>query len=382
MSRRHRRGGVAVIIALSMVVLMGFAALVVDLGYARLVQSQLQSAADAAAMGGAARLDGTVAGLDDARETAVAVAAMNEVRKAPLVLDANVGNAESGDVVLGRWDSDAGTFTATTDPTLVNAVRVNARDDEVAPLFSKVAWNKDEMGVGVSSTARRGEELGAGGVSWYLPFGLADCLFETSSDEDLVDLTFRLNPDGADNTGWTAIGTHPSASWAKNHLEDAVDCMNEWYETGEVSSEDCTNGEVGTTAQTNNGEVTSGLQTIEDLLESSEIPWDESVWGDMPAFDPLTSSLSASTYGHVLMGPFPVIDATDDYCSDDGGKWNASFTVLGFVWGVIYDVKSTGSASKKNVKVRIDPLSSYDMGESWGGGDYGVTVSGPPVLIQ
>lgn len=381
MSRRHRRGGVAVIIALSMVVLMGFAALVVDLGYARLVQSQLQSAADAAAMGGAARLDGTVAGLDDARETAVAVAFMNEVRKAPLVLDANVGNAEGGDVVLGRWDDDAGTFTATTDPTLVNAVRVNARDDEVAPLFSKVAWNKDEMGVGVSSTARRGENLGAATVPWYLPFGLPDCYFEDSTDDELIDITFQLNSDGDDNTGWTAIGASPNTSWLRDQLGSAVDCMNEWYETGEVSSEECTEGDAELTGNTSNGENTSALMEIEDLLATEGVPWDDSVWGDLPARN-ANSSLSASEYGNMIVGPFPVLDTSDDYCTSGGGKWGPSFNVLGFVWGAIYDVRYSGSAKNKNVWVRIDPLSSYDVGTSWGGGDYGITVSGPPVLIK
>src|ERR1700743_686014 len=55
-SRRRERGAVSVLVALSMVVLLGFAALGVDYGYLAYSQRRLQSATDAAALAGAVDL--------------------------------------------------------------------------------------------------------------------------------------------------------------------------------------------------------------------------------------------------------------------------------------------------------------------------------------
>lgn len=143
MTRHGRSGGVAIILALSLLVLLGFAALTIDLGYARMVQAQLQAAADAAAMGGAQRLSTDAAGLIAARSTAVSIGAANEANGHPVALDANPINGADGDVVLGIWDATAGTFTPSMNPELVNAVQVTARDEGLLPLFSRASFGRD-----------------------------------------------------------------------------------------------------------------------------------------------------------------------------------------------------------------------------------------------
>ncbi|MGV2290639.1 TadG family pilus assembly protein [Trinickia sp. YCB016] len=55
-SHRKQRGAVSVLVALSLVMLLSFAALGIDLGYEYAVRNQLQNAADAAALAGAACL--------------------------------------------------------------------------------------------------------------------------------------------------------------------------------------------------------------------------------------------------------------------------------------------------------------------------------------
>ncbi len=361
--------------AILLVVVMGFAAIVIDLGYTRLIQAQLQASADASAMAGAAMLDDSAAGLTQARNMAVAVAALNEVRGEALDLDPNTANTPGGDVVLGVWAD--GAFTPSTDPVAVNAVQVNLADASMGAMFSKVAWDNDYLSAAATSVALQGLSLSASAVSWYLPFGIPDCQFETWDTDTLVDAEFRLSPDGVDNTGWTALGTSPNASWATNHLLASVDCMQEWYATGEVSSS-CPEGTTSQTASTSNGELTSSLHTITDILEDEGLPWDSSVWGSLPT-QHSNSSVAKPKYGKMLVGPMPVIDAADSYCTGTGGKWNESFAVKGFVWGAIYDVAD--SKSPKNIWVRIDPSSEYDAGTAWGGEDYGVTVTGPPTVM-
>ncbi len=73
--RRGRQGVSARVLALSMLVLCGFVALVIDVGYARLVRAELQVGVDAAAIGAARVLDGTADGLENARSAAAAPSA-------------------------------------------------------------------------------------------------------------------------------------------------------------------------------------------------------------------------------------------------------------------------------------------------------------------
>jgi uncharacterized membrane protein len=54
--RAGERGSVAIVVALALTLLLGFAALVVDVGLSLAVRGEAQTAADAAALAGASRL--------------------------------------------------------------------------------------------------------------------------------------------------------------------------------------------------------------------------------------------------------------------------------------------------------------------------------------
>lgn len=60
-ARKHQQGVVAIQVALFLVVLLGFAALAIDVGRALVVRNELQNAADAAALAGVSQLTGLVA---------------------------------------------------------------------------------------------------------------------------------------------------------------------------------------------------------------------------------------------------------------------------------------------------------------------------------
>ena len=68
-TRRHRRGNYSVLLALSMTVLFGFSALAIDLSYARMARTELQSATDTITHGAALTLDGTEDGIAAAGDT-------------------------------------------------------------------------------------------------------------------------------------------------------------------------------------------------------------------------------------------------------------------------------------------------------------------------
>ena len=97
---RSRRGAVAVLAALLMVFIVGMVAFAVDIGYLCVVQTQAQATADASAMAGAMSLAGSAS---HAIANAKACAALNTANAQHVTL-------QNSDVVLGAWNSTAGTF--------------------------------------------------------------------------------------------------------------------------------------------------------------------------------------------------------------------------------------------------------------------------------
>lgn len=112
-----------------LMVFLGMVGLAIDMEYGLLAGQQLQTAADAAALAGAqcVWLDETGA---EARASAISVAHANKAAGSDVILQDNPGNAPNGDVLIGRWDSEKQTFTATT--VHPNAVQVNARRTSTA----------------------------------------------------------------------------------------------------------------------------------------------------------------------------------------------------------------------------------------------------------
>jgi Flp pilus assembly protein TadG len=350
----QRRGSVIIITALMMLVLLGFAALVVDLGNARVIRAQMQSVADAAALGSAPFLDGTDDGITNARQSAVDIATLNQVRTLGYVaLDDNTANNANGDVVVGTWDGAA--FTATTTATDVNAIQVRVQNDAVGTYFAVGAFGQQTMAVGSGSIAQvQTQTFGAGEVDCYLPLALPDCIFDTYSDEDLEDLTFVLNPAGVDNTGWVSVGTTANANDIKDQL---ADCTN----SGSASVED--------DAYLNNGVISSAVTEVVTVLEDSTSSWDTGEYGAQPS-QWSSSTLDAADYGNVIEGPVILFDGGEEYCTS-GGSWNGSHDITGFAWGVLFDVDNTGSASTKNIRMRIS-LGEHDMGTDLGGSNVGI----------
>lgn len=143
--RRLRRGAVAVIVAFSMIVILGFGALVLDIGYLHVVGAQLQASLDAAALAAA-----TGMGQDEttARARATALAALNTAGGETVEL-------AGADIDFGTWDSATSTFTETTFAN-ADVVRVSYEIDDLSPWLSRVLGQETLM-VARSAVAGAGE---------------------------------------------------------------------------------------------------------------------------------------------------------------------------------------------------------------------------------
>ena len=115
--RRSERGASFIFFAILIVLIFGFAALVIDGTHAYDVRAQCQSTADAAALAAGMQLPN----LATAQAAALALGLKN---MDPLVHGTVI---KAGDVQFGKWDFAAKTFTQTAVVTNINAVRVYAR---------------------------------------------------------------------------------------------------------------------------------------------------------------------------------------------------------------------------------------------------------------
>ncbi|WP_394831295.1 pilus assembly protein TadG-related protein [Pendulispora rubella] len=120
--RARQRGAISVWFALVLVFVLGaFVALAVDVGHLWLVRSELQNAADSAALAGVRDLNGLATQYPFALSAARTYGDANQA-------NGTYANIDPADVTLGRWDLDNRTFTPTLlPPYAVNAVRVTAR---------------------------------------------------------------------------------------------------------------------------------------------------------------------------------------------------------------------------------------------------------------
>ena len=149
----NRRGSILVMAAVASVILIGFTAFAVDLGYIRLALTELRNAADAASLAAAGTLRRT-ASTELATEQAVAFAALNDAGGRPILLD------PISDVTFGRrvHNEQSGQWQFIAGETPFDSVRVRARRTPGSAsgpldLFFARALGKDSIGISASATA-------------------------------------------------------------------------------------------------------------------------------------------------------------------------------------------------------------------------------------
>lgn len=133
--KKNNRGQILIpaTIVLLLVIILGFGALAVDIGYFYNVKNELQVAADAAALAGAVALQ-----IDEAtaRTEAVQYALANfAMGTAVRVSDGGVGantlsalsDNPGNDITVGFWDTSTGIYSAVATSTTITAVQVRAR---------------------------------------------------------------------------------------------------------------------------------------------------------------------------------------------------------------------------------------------------------------
>ena len=203
--------------AFLMVMIFGFVAFTIDIGYIAVTKAQLQNAVDAATLAAAMELNPNA---DQAVVKANVDAAVIEVAgKNPVGPEPGLGIDPAQDIELGRrdWDPSTGTWIFSFGTPPYNIVRVTGRlavvnvdngadppyeDDRRLPLFFAPALGQDKV------------QLEVGSIATFQPRDLMLVL----------DYSGSMN----DDTEFKSVG-----SLGQQTIEDAITTM--WHELGDPS---------------------------------------------------------------------------------------------------------------------------------------------------
>ncbi len=247
----NESGGVAVFVAIALVVLLGAGALTVDIANMVSVKRELVKAAEAGALSGARGLwpsDLSKATSRDpnwmhAVHMGFTTAAKNKVEGV---------NLRFGEILVeaGRWNYATKTFTPGNNSS-ANGVRVTTRRNNIQMILAQVLGQGPKN---ISATAIAIMDFASAVGKGCLP--IAVNLDKALAPGD--DVYIGFNPDPEDNGGWFAVcPDNVNASTLKDYIKnDSVPPLH-----------------VGDTIDLQNGVVDSALKVLEDKLALHPDGW-------------------------------------------------------------------------------------------------------------
>jgi len=359
-SVNHRRRGAAKVSALAIVPILGFTAMVVDLGLLDVSKGELQAAIDATAIGAVGYLDGTTGGAELAVTEAINLAAMNTVLGDALVLTAD-------DVQVGIYDADTDVFTA-VDPTIypepeaINTVVIDPGDRQMNTVIAHI-FGADTLTVPARATRvhRASGHAIAGTSACYLPFAIPDChIPETLPGTNPAPLKLSWASGDTNLFGWTNRDAQPSAI----NINAQLDAPCDDYDHVMMGDATTLNTLQAPGALTKMAAILNGIDTVTPDTWPTDM-------GAVPARDGVAANLAANsmvgspTYGNVIQGIVPLVAAGTCAAPDVTDE----LAVTGFAWAVIYDVSDT--PGQENVWLQLDLINQHDI---WGRPDANNTM--------
>jgi len=346
-----RKGTVSVVVALLLVMLIGFAALALDVGYMMVKRNELQNVADSAALAATGRLGSIYKSMTYSAQQEY-VCSPSDIVPVVTALATSMGLAvRDNDVIIGHWNSTTNTFT----PGLFkpDAVRVYTRRDSAAngsvPTFLAGVLGISSVSVSTGATAALTSlsRVPEGGLP--LPVGISKAWFT----HDYCDQPIRLYPtnDPAGCAGWNVYTESPASN---NELRTVLDGLtNGTYQSPEtISGETAFNFTGGTLGN-------QAFTAMKNLFDAMKVKNDGVLDKDT---DPNTWTTSV-----------PVYDWPD--CSNPNPR-DGAIPIVGFSTITITNV-STPPTMTIDAKVVCDLVT----GGPGGGSEYG-TIGSTPNLVE
>ena len=212
---KDQRGATAVIVAIVLVVLIGFAAFAVDIGYLYATRNELQNIADAAALAGAGELGhiyGNLTGsaqsyvMDTNDKIAVRDAAKSVVEEGRNIAGWHNIDIFDVDILINTWDPAVGVFSSNIyeQPTAVRVIaRREGANTAVATFFARILGIL-EVPVGADATAALTAPCMIAELE--LPIGLSETPFpdpwDPEVDPEICSNLIEFSPTNDSCAGW------------------------------------------------------------------------------------------------------------------------------------------------------------------------------------
>jgi Flp pilus assembly protein TadG len=384
------RGVAAVLVAIMIMMFLGFTALAIDIGYGYLTKNQLQDTGDAAALAGSGLLGNQydvckAAGtpLDSCTVDAAAIiATAQDVAKQSTVADQNASatnfSIASGEVMIGRWDpTQTPDHFSTTDPRIPNAVRVITRRDNnangpITTFFARI-FGIDTMNVSTIATAALTGQSTAGPGGLPLPVGISCWWAQNAKCGD----TITFYPTTTSCAGWNVYISEHNAN--ANDLGKILDGGNNNSSPNltncalyGLSDSRCYQSPPSSAGSTEfaftGGSVSSAFPDMLTLFNAMKVLNDGILDQDTPAQDP-----SGVTWTTTV----PIFGNLDGTCQPCGGGANPSGQQLIVGFATIVMSAVTGPPPLITGQLVCD---NVQTGRG-GGGNYG-TLGDIPGLVQ
>ena len=353
LNEKNQRGVISLVMAFNALVLLGMAALAIDLGHGWVVKQELQNVADSAALAGARQVGLIYEGLDTAGAqqnyfltSAAKQAIVNQINA--LTPNSNAGGAHitfsSSDIIVGNWDSTTGHLTSvdvdTPGSLPPTGVGIQVRRDETVnqpvETFFAGLLGVDGINIVMGATAALTTLSSAAPGGIGAPFAISEQWFENGNS---CGAAIKFSPTGS-TTGCAGWHTFTDPSHSANTLNNIVDGLNPLTEATFTAPE-----AVAGQTQFNftGGELAGVFNNLEALYDANKD--------------------ASSGEWKVLV---PVYESTD--CSNPSGF----ITIVGFVTATITSVLGPPD---KLIEATVD-CGTFELGRG-GGTSGGGTVFTP-----
>jgi len=356
----QHQGVIATIVAVSLVGLLGFVALVIDLGFALVTRNQLQNIADSAALAGTRQLSRIYEGLTSTARLGYVLSGADKSAIFAMVREMGEKNVAGGkpisinteDIVIGKWHPTTRHLTP-TDVT-PHAVRVLTRRDEQAnsPLstfFAGVVGTERLNVVAQATAALTGiKEVEARELN--APIAIGRAWFEAQGG--FCDRSMQFSPTGSLDgcAGWHTFFQAANARNLRRILDDMLD--------GTFVSPAATAGE--TQFNFLGGEVPPAFARFRRLYDARAVC---STTGAPCSTGPCGGSCAWP----ILVG---VYDAPD--CANP----NKAMTIVGFATATIYEIENRRRIIRARVHCNVVQPNTRGGGAQFG------TLGSIPGLVQ
>ncbi|MFQ5462629.1 MAG: pilus assembly protein TadG-related protein [Phycisphaerae bacterium] len=319
-----RRGVVAVQVVVALPVLLGFAAISVDVGVLYNARSEMQRAADSAALAAIADI---AYSQEDVPTTNVAIdSAVNYVDINP-ILGRHMQLDTQSDVLFGRayYDEVNNAYNFVGGDLPINAARVTVRHSDNSPngklpLYFAALFGKGATDLSADATAIYvGTEITASECGEDVPEGLTMmCLYGDSDDSD--DSQGEFGDPDSDDSDDSDTG---DSDGAHNGDSDDSDDSEAGDSDDSDDSADSDSGEDSDSDDSENGDSSFDSDgPFSTLVDAAAVPIFLSRGGELGSCDCITGDSDDSDDSQGEFGPADSVDSDDSDPGDSDGSTN------------------------------------------------------------